>query len=147
MTGIKSTRPISKNIGRPIMAPTNAIAHGSARGDARPMMVSTISSAPPESASSLANIAPRAIRMPTLAAVSPNPLPNESRTSPGFCPATMPTVKAPNQGQERVQLRHGDQHDDQRDTGSRCKDQLPACGNGFDQLGVGRQDRDGRPDF
>jgi len=54
---------------------------------------------------------------------------------------------AENQGQERVQLRHGDQHDDQRDTGSRCKDQLPACGNGFDQLGVGRQDRDGRPDF
>jgi len=44
-------------------------------------------------------------------------------------------------------FRHGDQHDDQRDTGSCRKDQLSACGNGFDQLGVGRQDRDGRPDF
>jgi hypothetical protein len=59
MTGISSTRPISKNIGSPMIEPTSAIAHGNARGEACPTMVSTISSAPPESASSLANIAPR----------------------------------------------------------------------------------------
>ncbi len=48
---------------------------------------------------------------------------------------------AEDQRQERVQLGHGDQDDDQRDTGQRGKDQLPAGGNGLDQLGVGRQDR------
>jgi len=39
----------------------------------RPMIVSTIWSAPPESASSLPNIAPSAISVPTPAAVSPKP--------------------------------------------------------------------------
>jgi hypothetical protein len=74
MTGISSTNPISKNIGRPMSAPTPAIAQGRARLEARPTMVSTIWSAPPESASSLANIAPRAISAPTPAAVVPNPV-------------------------------------------------------------------------
>jgi hypothetical protein len=74
ITGISSTRPISKNIGRPMIAPTRAIDHGSARVDERPTRVSTISSAPPESARSLPNMAPRAISVPTLAAVEPNPL-------------------------------------------------------------------------
>ena len=78
-----------------MIAPTTAIAQGSARGEARPTMVSTISSAPPESASSLANIAPSAIRMPTPAAVVPNPSENDSRTSPTFMPATIPTASAP----------------------------------------------------
>ena len=95
MTGIKSTRPISKNIGRPMMAPTNAIAHGSALGDAWPTIVSTIWSAPPESASNLANMAPSAIRMPTPAAVVPKPVVNDSRTSLTFTPAKMPTVSPP----------------------------------------------------
>ena len=74
ITGISSTRPISKNIGSPMSAPTSAIAHGSVRVDERPTMVSTIWSAPPESASSLPNIAPSAISVPTPAAVEPNPL-------------------------------------------------------------------------
>ncbi len=74
MTGISSTRPISKNIGSPMSAPTRAIAHGSMRSLDRPTMVSTISSAPPESASSLPNIAPSAISVPTPAAVSPKPV-------------------------------------------------------------------------
>ena len=95
MTGISSTRPISKNIGRPMIAPTRAIAQGNIRGDACPTMVSTISSAPPESASSLANIAPSAIRMPTLAAVLPKPLANEVSTVANSSPATTPTVSAP----------------------------------------------------
>jgi hypothetical protein len=42
--------------------------------DERPTRVSTISSAPPESARSLPNMAPRAISVPTPAAVEPNPL-------------------------------------------------------------------------
>ena len=73
-TGITSTSPISRNIGRPMIAPMRAIAHGSDRGVECPTIVSTIWSAPPESASSLPNIAPRAISMPTLATVSPTPL-------------------------------------------------------------------------
>lgn len=73
ITGISSTRPISKNIGSPMSAPTSAIAHGSVRVLDRPMIVSTIWSAPPESASSLPNIAPSAISVPTPAAVSPKP--------------------------------------------------------------------------
>jgi hypothetical protein len=44
------------------------------RVDERPTIVSTIWSAPPESASSLPNIAPRAIRVPTPAAVLPKPV-------------------------------------------------------------------------
>jgi hypothetical protein len=95
MTGISRTRPISKNIGRPMIAPTRAIAHGSARGEAWPTMVSTISSAPPESASSLANIAPNAINMPTPAAVVPKPSVNEPSTVSRFSPATIPTVRPP----------------------------------------------------
>ena len=31
-----------------------------------------------------------------------------------------------------MQLRHGDQDDDEGDTGQRRKDELPAGGNGFD---------------
>ena len=54
-----STPTLLKNIGNPMIAPTSAIAQGRARGDACPTMVSTISSAPPESASNLANIAPK----------------------------------------------------------------------------------------
>ena len=47
---------------------------------------------------------------------------------------------AEDQGEERVQLGDGDQHDDQRDTGQRGQDQLPAGGDGLGQLGVGRQE-------
>ena len=39
-----------------------------------------------------------------------------------------------------MQLGDGDQHDDQRDARQRGQDQLPAAGDGFGQLGVGRQD-------
>jgi hypothetical protein len=42
-----------------MIAPTDAIAQGSARSLARPTIVSTIWSAPPESASNFPNIAPR----------------------------------------------------------------------------------------
>ena len=81
ITGISRTRPISKNIGSPMIAPTRAIDHGSMRVDERPTIVSTIWSAPPDWASSAANIAPRAIRVPTPAAVEPNPVANEVSTT------------------------------------------------------------------
>ena len=95
MTGISSTRPISKNIGSPISAPTSAIAHGSVAGLDRPTIVSTIWWAPPESASSLPNIAPSAIRLPTPAAVSPKPVLKLAVTSSRSSPATTPTTYDP----------------------------------------------------
>lgn len=55
-------------------APTPAIAHGRARREDRLTMVSTTWSAPPESARSFANIAPRAMSRPTLAVVEPKPV-------------------------------------------------------------------------
>ena len=58
-------------------------------------MVSTISSAPPESASRFANIAPNAIKMPTPAAVLPNPSVNDFQHVGEVSPATMPTVSPP----------------------------------------------------
>ena len=88
-----------------------------------PTIVSTIWSAPPESASSLANIAPSAIRVPTPAAVRAEA--GEERGQqravgvPGCSdrPGT-PTVSAPeDQGEERVHLQDRDQHDDQ----ARCR--------------------------
>lgn len=63
-TGISRTSPISKNIGIPMIAAMSAIFHGRAAG--LPFKsVSTMRSAPPESASSFPSIAPRAIRTPT----------------------------------------------------------------------------------
>ena len=50
----------------------------------------------------------------------------------------MPTVKRTrDQREERVQLQHGDQHDDHRDAGQCGEDQLPAAGDGFDEVGPG----------
>ncbi len=109
-------------------------------------MVSTISSAPPESASSLANIAPNAIRMPTPAAVVPNPSAKESNTSARLLPSLRNDAHgdgAEDQREEWVQFGDGDQHDDERNTGQRRHDQLPSGCDGLSQLGVGRQYGDG----
>jgi hypothetical protein len=95
MTDMSSTRPISKNIGRPISAPTSAIAHGNVRALERPTIVSTIWSAPPESASNRPNIAPRAIRVPTLATVAPTPVPKLTSVSSMCMPASAPTAIEP----------------------------------------------------
>src|SRR5690242_5489445 len=65
-------------------------------------MVSTIWSAPPESASSLPNIAPSAISAPTPDAVSPKPLPKLFTVSAIGRPAMAPTSSEP-----RVRLRNG----------------------------------------
>ncbi len=102
MTGISRTSPISKNIGRPMIAPIAAIDHGSIRWLDLPTIVSTIWSAPPESASSLPNIAPRAIRMPTPLTVSPTPVLKLPTTSSMLRPAIAPTVSEP-----RIRARNG----------------------------------------
>ena len=52
--GTRITTPISKNIGSPMMAAISAIAQGSPRSPTRPMIGSTIGSAPPESREQLA---------------------------------------------------------------------------------------------
>lgn len=52
MTGTRSTRPTSKNIGRPMTAPMSPMTQGSERALARLTSVSTMRSAPPESARS-----------------------------------------------------------------------------------------------
>lgn len=72
-TGISSTMPISKKSGSPTMAAMSTIAQGMLRLLAFARMVSTIWSAPPESARSLPRIAPSAISTPTLAVVEPSP--------------------------------------------------------------------------
>ena len=63
-TGSSSTSPISKNRGMPTMPAISAIFHGSVAGRPRSRVLTTLS-APPESASSLPSIAPRAISTPT----------------------------------------------------------------------------------
>ena len=90
MIGTSSTRPISKNIGSPIRAPTRAIAQGSVRALDRSTIVSTISAAPPESASSLPNIAPSAMSTPTEATVAPTPAEKLSTVLDSSAPATAP---------------------------------------------------------
>ena len=96
-------------------------------------MVSTISSAPPESASRFANIAPNAIKMPTPAAVLPNPSVNDFQHVGEVSPATMPTVSPP-----KISARNGCsfttviRDDDEREAGQRGKDELPA---GRDRFG------------
>ena len=119
-----------------MIAPTNAIAHGSIRGDACPTMVSTISSAPPESASSLANIAPSAIRMPTPAAVEPNPSAKDLSTFVQVLARDdADRQRTEDQREERVQLDDSDQDDDHRDAGEERQDQLPTGRDRFGELG------------
>ncbi len=94
MTGISSTRPISKNIGMPMMKAISAIRHGKPwRAPVR--ILSTISSAPPESASSLPSIAPRTISTPTPPSTSPTPFSNERATLPSPMPDPIPTNRDP----------------------------------------------------
>ena len=95
ITGISSTSPTSKNIGKPIRAPTSAIIHGSARTLDRPTRVSTIRSAPPESASNLPYIAPEADENADTAHGVAEPLAKAATESPAPRPAAIPTPMAP----------------------------------------------------
>ncbi len=95
ITGSNSTRPISKNIGRPMMIATSAIAHGTIALDAFDSSVSITRSAPPESASSLPSIAPRAISSPTSFRVSPTPSSKLDTTIGSATGAASPTNAEP----------------------------------------------------
>ena len=94
-TGTSRTTPTSKNSGSPSIAAIRAIAQGSPAGPTRPMIVSTIVSLPPESASSLPTIAPSAINRPTDPTVAPNPRVKLLTMSRGATPATAPITAVP----------------------------------------------------
>ena len=94
-TGTSRTTPTSKNSGSPRIAAISAIAQGSPAGPTRPMIVSTIVSLPPESASSLPTIAPSAINSPTDPTVAPNPRVKLLTMSRGATPATAPITAVP----------------------------------------------------
>lgn len=72
-TGISSTMPTSKKIGSPTIPAISTIAQGIAFRLALARIVSTIWSAPPESASSRPRTAPSAISTPVPATVVPRP--------------------------------------------------------------------------
>ena len=69
--------------------------HGSARTLERAMRVSTMRSAPPESASSLPKMAPRAISTPTPPMVEPKPVVKLRMACTALMPATRPVTSAP----------------------------------------------------
>ena len=73
-TGMRRTTPISKNIGRPMMAATSAIIHGRAAAFTPKTSLSTMALPPPESASSWPTMAPSATSRPTEPTVVPNPV-------------------------------------------------------------------------
>ena len=105
------------------------------RPEARPTIVSTTWSAPPESASSLANIAPSAISTPTPAAVVPNPVVNDAMTSREVLAGDGADGEpAQDQREERVELDDRDQEDEQRDRDQRRGDQLPAGRHRLDDV-------------
>src|ERR1035438_8180881 len=116
MTDMSSTRPISKNIGRPMSAPTSAIAQGSARALERSTMVSTIWSAPPEAASRRPNLPPTAISVPTLATVDPTPRPEtDQRVFELHSREPTDRDRADREREKRVELELCDEQDDQCD--------------------------------
>lgn len=94
-TGIISTIPTSKKSGRPMIEAMRTIAHGMAPRLAFARMVSTIWSAPPESASSLPRMAPSAMSTPTLATVEPRPAVKLAIVSAGAAPAKEPSARDP----------------------------------------------------
>ena len=73
ITGNSSTRPISKNIGRPMMTATKAIIQGTLAPETLASRVSTTLLAPPESAINLPSIAPKPISRPTSCNTEPTP--------------------------------------------------------------------------
>ena len=110
------------------MAAIAAITHGRPPGPTRPTIVATMRLAPPESSSSLPIIAPSAMRMPTAPAVAPNPATKLLTVSPGGIVATTPSTAEPeHQGEERVHLAPGDEHDDGEDAEHAGRDRAARC--------------------
>ncbi len=87
--------PTSKKIGRPMMPAISTIAQGMAFPPAFARIVSTIRSAPPESASSLPRTAPSAIRTPVPATVVPSPVEKLAMALSSGAPATAPSASEP----------------------------------------------------
>lgn len=73
-TGMRMTTPTSKKSGMPTTKAISAIAQGSRLTGVLDMIVSTITSAPPEDISRVPMIEPRMISRPTPATVEPRPL-------------------------------------------------------------------------
>lgn len=95
------------------------------------MIVSTISSAPPESARSFANIAPNAIRMAGAGGGGSKSVGERLQhirdRLAGHDSDGQSTADQPEEGTD---LRDGDEDDDHRDAGKRREDQLSAAATG-----------------
>ena len=87
--------PTSKNSGSPITEAISTIAQGIERPPALARIVSTIWSAPPESASILPRIAPSAISTPTPATVEPSPAVKLVIALSSGAPAKAPSASDP----------------------------------------------------
>src|SRR5690606_27886491 len=83
------------NSGRPMTEAISTMAQGIARPLAFARMVSTTWSAPPESASILPRVAPRAISTPTLATVEPSPARNRRMALSSGAPGRGPGARDP----------------------------------------------------
>ncbi len=95
MIGTISTRPTSKNSGRPMTIATSAITQGSQRPLAAPSRVEAMRSAAPDSASSAPSMAPRAMIIPASPSRPPAPLLKALATASAGSPAPSPAMKVP----------------------------------------------------
>lgn len=89
------TTPTSKNMGMPTTKAMSAIAHGSICSGVFDMIVSTITSAPPEANSSVPTIEPSAMSRPTLDTVDPTPEVKLSHDSSNGTPAQTAMTNEP----------------------------------------------------
>lgn len=95
MMGTISTRPTSKNNGRPITMATRAITHGRLRPLPSPSRVLAMRSAAPDSAISAPSMEPRAMMMPASPRMLPAPLLKALATASAGSPAPSPAMKVP----------------------------------------------------
>ncbi|RMS09134.1 hypothetical protein ALP75_201009 [Pseudomonas syringae pv. actinidiae] len=95
MIGTISTRPTSKNSGRPMTMATSAIIQGSIRPLPSLSRVEAMRSAAPDSAIRAPSIAPSAMMMPASPRMAPAPLLNAFATDSAGKPAPIPAMKVP----------------------------------------------------
>ena len=125
-TGTSSTTPTSKNSGRPRMAAMAAIIHGRPPGPTRPTSVETMRFAPPESSSILPIMAPRAMSTPTAPAVDAEAGDEAVHDVAGrHGRHRAEHGRTEHEGQERVQLDHGDEQRPRR--GCRAGTRATSC--------------------
>ena len=137
MTGISRTRPISKNIGRPMIAPIAAIDHGSIRGldllDDRVDDLVGTAGVGQQLAEHRAESDQDADALDGVADAGAEAADDVEHVAPGDRAdrAASPRIRR----EERVQLEERDQHDEHRDADERGGDELPGAGDGLDRLG------------